>query len=86
MVVNVLTRYMYKFGVARIVGGDKEVGNLGNWWHEAEGNRKYAWRGDMISGEKGLGEVNGVGVEVIRVIADTVFSESQRKRNRALVR
>ena len=42
--------------------------------------------GRITSGEGGLGEVNGVSVEVIRVAADTPPPDGQRKGDGALSR
>ena len=81
----------FEFREARIVGGDERVGvgvmcglrELNGMREEGTENLLGNERRGITSGEEGLGEVGGVGVEVIQVTADVPPSDGQKVGNGA---
>ena len=84
--METFTEDMFEFWEARIVGGDEGAGvgvmgglkGLDVMREEGSGNLLGNEGRGITSVEEGLGEVSGVGVEVIWVTADTPTPDSQR--------
>jgi len=87
--VETFTEGTFVFRNARMVGGDEgaEIGVMGGLRRldglrvEGTGNLLGDVGRGITSFEEGLGEVSGVGVEVIWVAADTLPPDGQRVGN-----